>query len=230
MRKGIIAALMLLALAAPAAAAIADKPGGAAKPMAGTAPAIALPKDGDEYAKLVARAAGRDLSVDFRALRFAYLKSKARRNSKANVDALRTALFDAVKANDTKRVRDTAVALLSADYIDMYGHKFLRQACAVLYDAGCAEQGHFVEFGLLDSILKSGDGKTCDTGWEVVTIAEEYFILGMMEAKVLRQSLVSGKHGACDLLMTKDGDGKEHDIYFRADAILADEKAGLKHH
>src|SRR5262249_54142762 len=149
-----IAALSLLALGAvwPAAADTG---------ASGATPQIVLPHDGDEYSKLVARAAAHDKSVDFRALRFAWLKSAARRHDKADHTALKDALLAAVKADDDRRVRDVAVKMVSANYTDMFGHKFLRQACAQLHDDACAEQGHFVEFGLLKSIVATGDGKTC---------------------------------------------------------------------
>jgi Domain of unknown function (DUF4919) len=122
------------------------------------------------------------------------------------------------------------VKLLSANYIDLYGHKFLRQACAKLHDDGCAAQGHFVEFGLLNSIMASGDGKTCDTGWEVVAIGEEYFIIGMMGDTPSEQSLIQGKNGTCDLLHVRDKNGKFQDYYFRIDAVLADEMSMLNGH
>jgi hypothetical protein len=188
---------------------------------------IALPHDGDEYSKLVARAAAHDTSVDFRALRFAWLKSAARRNDKADHSDLKDALLAAVKSGDDRRVRDVAVKMLSADYTDMFGHKFLRQACARLHDDACAEQGHFVEFGLLKSIVATGDGKTCDTGWEVVAVTEEYFMIDMMGDTPAEQSLIQGKHGACDLLHVRDENGKPQDYYFRIDAVLADEAGKL---
>lgn len=220
MRLGLAAAaaLAVLGLIAPAVADIGSATGGGALQ-------IIVPKDGDDYSELVARAVAHDKSVDFRALRFAYLKSAARKNSKADLDALKKALFDASKSGDDQKVSDAAVKLLSENYTDLWGHKFLRQACAKLHDDQCAEQGHFVEFGLLNSIMSSGDGKTCDTGWEVSAVAEEYFIIGMMGDTPSEQSLISGKNGSCDLLHVKDENGKFQDYYFRIDAVLADEMA-----
>ena len=87
-----------------------------------------------------------------------------------------------------------------------------------------------MEFGLLNSIMASGDGKTCDTGWEVVAIGEEYFIIGMMGDTPSEQSLIQGKNGTCDLLHVRDENGKFQDYYFRIDAVLADEMSMLNGH
>src|ERR1700744_6543603 len=100
MRTVTIAALALLALAATGSARADVAPAAAAG-----APKIALPQDGDEYSALVARAAAGDNAVDLRALRFAWLKSKARQRGVVDIAALRKSMFSAVEAGQTQRVR-----------------------------------------------------------------------------------------------------------------------------
>ncbi|MGN6147006.1 MAG: DUF4919 domain-containing protein [Rhizomicrobium sp.] len=191
-------------------------------------PQIILPTDGDEYSALVARAAAQDQTLDFRALRLAYLKSAARKKATDDPRVLAAAMFAAAKEGNDQKVRDAAVKLLSVSYIDMYGHKFLRQACENLHDEVCAQQSHFVEFGLLKSIMASGDGKTCKTGWEAVTIGEEYFILNMTGMTMQSQALINGPP-ACDLLNAVDKTGKAQSYYFRIDAMMADEMSMFAH-
>jgi hypothetical protein len=215
--NGVLAASLLVF-----SRAAAETPGAAAQ--------IVLPQGGDEFARLAARAAAHDESVDFRALRLLYLKSAQRKQAKDDVDALQKNLFEAVKAADRERVRDAAIKLLSADYVDMYGHKFLRQACKLMNDGTCAEQSHFVEFGLLRSITEHGDGKTCETGWEVVLVSEEYFMLAMLDARPVRQSLQMGPP-SCDRQDVLDENGKNATYYFRIETVLADEaeRLGIGH-
>ena len=193
---------------------------------AGVASQITPPSGTDEYSKLVARAAVHDESVDFRALRFAYLTSSTRKGTSFDDTDRRKDLFAAVKANDLVRARDAAIKLLSANYTDLFGHKFLRQACEQLHDDACAAQEHFVEFGLLNSILKSGDGKTCKTGWEVAAVSEEYFIIAMLGATLKRQALLNGSP-SCDLLQVEGSDGKLASYNFRIDVVLKDEASML---
>ena len=90
---------------------------------ADSAPGVQLPADGDEYSSLVARAAARDATVDFRALRLAYLKSRAYQraeNQPDTVSTLRKEMYDATRSLDSAAtVRQKAEALLSIDYTNM---------------------------------------------------------------------------------------------------------------
>ena len=220
MRQKIITLIVLCMALLPFAPLRADMNG-----KTGPMPTIALPSDSDDYAKLVARAAAHDTTVDFRALRLAYLKSAARsREDSDAVAAQQKQLFAAVAAEDAIAIRDNAIKLLSMDYINMYGHMMLRQSCAFLHDDACTAREHFVEFGLLNSVVDSGNGKSCQSGWEVVTIHEEYFVLDMLGAHLKQQALVHDGHG-CDAMTVDDRDGKEAVYYFNADAVLADEAA-----
>ena len=218
--RGWLALALGLAATAAAAAVNANPP---ATTGAGAAAQVVLPHDGDDYSALVARAAAGDKSVDFRALRMTYLKSAARKRT-GNLFAKRKALFSAVEAHDDTAARDAAIAVLSADYTDLAGQKLLRQSCQNLGDSACAEQSHFVEFGLLTSITQSGDGKTCKTGWEVVSIAEEFFILAMQGASLREQALVQN----CDRMDVVDGSGNPAVYYFRIDAEMEDEENMFK--
>lgn len=184
---------------------------------------IALPHDNDEYSKLAARTQSGDQTVDFRALRMAFLNSAAHKRSGLDAGAdIQRQMYAAVQANDAAKARELAEKLISVDYINMHGHKILRQACALLKDQACADREHFIEFGLLNSITHTGDGKTCQTGWEVVTVAEEYFIIAMAGARPHGQALVNGPP-ACDQMTIIMEDGKTQVIFFRIDAVLADE-------
>jgi len=183
---------------------------------------IRLPADGDIYSTQVAKAAAHDPDTDFRALRFGWLDSKARARG-GDDDVLRQEMFTAANAGEDTTVRDKAEQILSIDYTDLWGHKLLRQSCAVLKDDACAELHHFVEFGLLDSIIHSGDGKSCKTGWEAVQVKEEYFVLGMMGIKFERQALVMADGHTCDAMQGTDEKGATVTYYFNIDAMWADE-------
>ena len=92
-------------------------------------PGITLPADGDEYSRLVARADAGDPSVDFRALRFAWLDSAARkRSAAANARQLRGDLFAALPTNDAEKIAAAARQVLSVIYIDMDAQKQIGRA------------------------------------------------------------------------------------------------------
>lgn len=68
--------------------------------------------------------------------------------------------------------------------------------------------------GLLQSILASGDGKTEDTAYRVITISEEYLLIWYFGCIRLEQSLVAHGDKKLDALRVRDKDGNERTIYF----------------
>ena len=169
-------------------------------------------------------------AVDFAALRLAWLHGPAmkRDNRFERLSTLREQMFAAMKkGGDPKIVLAKAREILDISYVDLDAHKARRQACAILHEEPCAERGHAIEMGLLKSVVQSGNGRTCATGWRVVTIDEEYFILRMLEARFKQQTLVSEGTYQCDAMLV-DRDGREQTIYFEVTEVLDAEARGFK--
>jgi len=177
------------------------------------AEAVSIPHDGDTYSLLVARAEQDDQTVDFRALRRAWMDSAARKRRQPT-DELRKAMFEAANARRDAEVAAKARAILAQDYTDLYAHKFLRQACAAMGDAACAAHEHFVEFGMLKSIVANGDGQSMATAWEVISIPEEHFVIAMMGAQPQEQALLNGGGRMYDRMDVLDDKGAKHSLYF----------------
>jgi hypothetical protein len=179
----------------------------------------------------VAQAAAHDPTTDFRALRFAWLDSKAReRHPEVSLNADTTAIQEAAQARNNQLVRDRTIALLSKEYTNVRAQSYLGVACEILNDTPCTEQATFVGRGLVQSILRSGDGKTCETGWEVAMVREEYDLLRIMGTRPKQQALIMGKDGghSCDAMTVIDREGKETTYYFIIDRVMADEMKMFK--
>ena len=116
-------------------------------------------------------------------------------------------MHELMKMSKYAEVIDVAKKILSIDYTDMWAHKVLQQTYKILGDTANRNKYHDIEFGLLNSIVKSGDGKTCQTAWPVIQVTEEYFILDMIGAKVLKQS-VDNTGGLCDKMEVQSDRGK----------------------
>ena len=188
-----------------------------------TARVSLIPAESDEYASAVRRAESGATDIDFRAMRLAYVRSAAFLRARAAADQLGTLREEMaaamVSGEDATRVRDTARRIMRIVYIDLAAQKALRQACTALKDEACAARYHDLEFGLLRSILSSGDGKSCSTAWQVVTLEEEYFILRMRGFTLRRQQ---GPHGSqiCDKMNGVGEDGRPLTFYFDARVIF----------
>ena len=85
-------------------------------------------------------------------------------------------------------------------------------------------QGHFLHrmiyYGLMSSIVLSGDGKTPKTAYKVISVDEEYALLNHIGAKLIKQSLVEGP---CDKMEVKLGEA-ETAIFFNVGIPLAAEQ------
>jgi hypothetical protein len=103
--------------------------------------------------------------------------------------------------------------MLSIDYTSMIAHKILRQTYKIIGDTTNAAKYKAIQFGLLTSIIKSGDGKSTKTAWKVIQIEEEYFILGILDAKLISQALVSDKKKPYDRMSVVE-EGMKKDYYF----------------
>jgi len=66
--------------------------------------------------------------------------------------------------------------------------------------------------GLIRSALKTGDGKSPETAWEPISVAEEYSIVQHLGLRAEKQSVV---HGPLDRLTVRPKDGgNSFDLYF----------------
>ena len=132
-----------------------------------------------------------------------------------------------MKKTSYPEIIDVANKMLSIDYTDMEAHKILRQAYKSLGDTANEKKHHDIEFGLLNSIVKRGDGKTCKTAWPVIQVTEEYFILEMIGARVLKQSL-DNTGRLCDRMEVQTKEGNRT-YYFDVNKIFQGyNKQGIK--
>jgi hypothetical protein len=172
---------------------------------------------------MVARAEAGDETVDFLALRLAYLESPEYARGRAasgKVAELREAMFKAMSAKDVPTVRAKAAETLKLIYVDLEAQKARYQSCEYLHDEVCAVRGKRVEMGLLKSLVSTGNGHSCATGWQVVTVDEEYFILHMLGLDLRKQSLVNEGGHECDKMDVTDEKKKRKTYYFDIGAMM----------
>lgn len=192
-----------------------------------SAPAMAAasvaPRDNDDFSRLVAQAEADDPATDFKALRHAWLTSAAKKRG-GDTLTLTQKLAGAVRARKDADVAAIARQIIAIDYTDMRAHKYLRQACVVLKDQACADHEHFVEFGLLKSIVGVGrDGRSVASAWQVISISEEYFIIEMASLRSTQQSLMFDQDKPYDVLSVVGEDGKPLNLYFDITAFFGHE-------
>lgn len=77
---------------------------------------------------------------------------------------------------------------------------------------------------ILGVILSSGNGLTCETGFHVISVSDEYMLLNTLKLKVKAQSLT----GNCDYMSFEKGMYKVDGLYFNIEKILKNEMEHFK--
>jgi hypothetical protein len=182
---------------------------------------IALPRSGDRYAAFVRQLEAGQTDINYTEFRESFLESHQSRSAGTrtpDINALRDQMRELIMQGKTAKVRAMAERMLSIDYTDMEAHKALRQSYKLLGDTPNSKKYHDIEFGLLYSIIRNGDGHTCGTAWPVIQVSEEYFILRMLGATLARQS-IDTTGGLCDRMEVHTDQG-DRVYYFEISRVF----------
>ncbi|MGG9963087.1 DUF4919 domain-containing protein [Ferruginibacter sp. SUN106] len=185
---------------------------------------IEIPDLNDSYTGYVKQLESGTTNIDYVAFRNSFLNSKQYSKKSTNYDSLKKQVFVEVKNKNYKEIVRLTKAMLSIDYTSMFAHKYLQQTYKILGDTVNRNKYHDIEFGLLNSITKNGDGQTCATGWHVTQIEEEYFILYILGAQLQTQSISSGGKNTCDKMVVKTEEGETKTYYFEANKVFEMER------
>lgn len=184
---------------------------------------IVIPTFDDKYSKYVEQLEGGSLDIDYTDFRHSFLDSKQFSKKHTNYDSLKKQVYAEMKNRNFQKIVGLTKAMLSIDYTSMFAHKILQQTYKALDDTVNQKKYHDIEFGLLYSIIRSGDGKTCETGWHVTQIEEQYFILGVIEARLKSQSTSTGGKNTCDKMVVNTEKG-EATYFFEANKVFEMER------
>jgi len=185
---------------------------------------VEIPDYNDKYSEYVTRLENGDVNIDYTDFRNSFLDSKQFRKKRASkYDSLKSMAYHEIKNKAYQQIIKITKAMLSIDYTSMFAHKYLQQTYKILGDTVNQKKYHDIEFGLLNSIVNSGDGKTCETGWYVTQIEEEYFTLNVIDAQFQTQAITYDGKNTCDKMSVKTDDG-ERTYYFEANKIFESEK------
>ena len=185
---------------------------------------IEIPTFDDKYSKYVLQLENGELDIDYTDFRNSFLESQQFSKKGANYDTLKKQVYEEIKNKNYQGVINATKSMLSIDYTSMFAHKYLQQTYKILGDTINQKKYHDIEFGLLYSITRSGDGKTCETGWHVTQIEEEYFILNIIGADLQEQSISNGEKNICDKMNVKTKEGETKTYFFEANKIFEQEE------
>ncbi|MFT3744748.1 MAG: DUF4919 domain-containing protein [Pyrinomonadaceae bacterium] len=175
-----------------------------------------------DYDALANKVKGGDMTVDFKALRFAFA-DKTPSEARAADPKLQAQMLQLLNEKKFKDVIKIAEGIHKTTFVDMNSHIMASMAYQGLQDPKKAKYHEAVYLGLVNSILKDGDGNTPKTAYQVISIAEEFPLLNALELKHGTQTVESVDGHTYHLQAASDKATNEAvKIYFNID------KVGLK--
>ena len=191
---------------------------------------VIIPNFNDKYCDYIKKLEAGKTDIDYQDFRFSFIESeqfKIANEKSKDLDSLKNAMYVQMDKSNYQEIIKITKQMLSIDYTSMIAHKILRQTYQIVGDTINAVKYKTIQFGLLTSIVKKGNGQSCSTAWPVIQINEEYFILEMLGAKLQKQSIYN-KGGLCDKMEVKV-DGKKKTYYFETSKVFEGyEKLGIK--
>ena len=179
-------------------------------------PAFIVPEvEGDYYYDSLKLIKEKDIekldSIDFVKFRYAFLAVRDRDNLSIP-DELEQKLRKNVQTGNIEEVLTLCEQVLEYDYTDIYAHVMRNY----ILEQNNEDVTFFREYvyRLVDSIFKSGDGKTPETAFHVTQVSEEYELLKFMHLQNTRQRLVGIGQHSFDELTCLDEEGNKFVVYF----------------
>jgi hypothetical protein len=202
MRKSALALLLLVSSAALGLAANQEQP---------KKPSQDSPKP--SYRELLERVKKSDSTVDFRELRMAYAETPEYSPYGGDRET-RQKMFAALNAKEYDSALESAEKILAKNFVDLNGQFAAYVANRELGHADKATFHKFMFDGLLKSITGSGDGRSAETAFVVISTDEEYVLFNFLGLRPTAQSLVTQNGHSFDRMTANNPKTNEAVVYF----------------
>jgi len=168
------------------------------------------------YRSMLERVKAGDLKVDLDEMRQAYADSED--YSSVSDPDLQKEMIEAINKEQFPKAIELAARALEGNYVDINAHHTLYVAYKENREDDKSEFHFAIEKGLIDSILKSGDGKSRETAYVVISTDEEYVVLNVFGLELELQAVQSAEGHWYDILNAKDPDTQEKvELFFNID-------------
>jgi hypothetical protein len=180
------------------------------------------------YHQLLEKAKQDPDSVNYTALRMAYAHSSEYDPFRFDSEA-HAILSQAMDKRDLTAALDALKRLLDAYYLDIHAHML---AVDIYESLGTDKNETFhMKFatGLLDSVMRSGDGTEFEKAFVVISTQEEYALLKVLTLEIIMQSLREENGHQYDVFeCPHPHTGKIIEVYFNVDLPMSwlDRKLG----
>ena len=145
--------------------------------------------DANSYLNELKRVENRSKDADFFKLRMAYTGTENYAPYTDSEPSRTNEAFDRLKQKEFDKCLEIADGILNSNFTSLNGH-YLAMACN--FELNREDEGEYHRFvlkGLIDSIASNGDGRSIETAYTTISVAELRAFLQMMGLEVKKQSL-----------------------------------------
>ena len=171
------------------------------------------PAEKVSYETLLERVKKQDPAINFQELRFAYTETKQYSPYGGGSETRKT-MFAALNAKQYAQALASSEKILAANYLDINAHF---GAFVANRELGRPEKSDYhknIFQKLLKSISDSGDGKTMETAFVVISTDEEYALFSFMGARPTTQALIEDKNHHYDKMTVTDPENNQTITYY----------------
>ncbi|HSP63687.1 MAG TPA: DUF4919 domain-containing protein [Pyrinomonadaceae bacterium] len=165
------------------------------------------------FALLLERAKKSDPTLDFKDLRLAYTETTDYSPYGGDRET-RKKMFAALNAKEFDSAVESAEKILAKNFVEINAH-FV--AYVAHRESGRVEKATFHKFmfdGLVKSITGTGDGKTAETAFVVITTDEEYTLFNILGLRPAGQALITQNGHSFDRMTATNPKTNETVVYF----------------
>jgi hypothetical protein len=171
-----------------------------------------------DFDELMERAQATDSTLNFTDLRMAYTLTGNYNPYDRESTKTVTRIYEAMDKDDCQEALALASRLLEKNPLDIDLH-FVSKAC--YRETGDSDRFKYHDYmadGLLRSILSSGDGKSTESAYVVISVDEEHALLHALNLRGITQGLLDLPQGHFDELKVFDQEaGEEFTVFFNID-------------
>lgn len=178
-------------------------------------PAFSQQAGQPSYESLLEKVKKSDPAADFAALRYAHFDKEGDVGTDRDISR---EMFAAFRDKKYEKAIEQAQKILKSNFVSIDAHMVLAASYKDKNEPEKAKFHHYVASGLIKSILNSGDGKSMETAFVVISTDEEYVILRILGLMSGSQSLLSKDGHHYDQLDAIDMETKKPvTLYFNID-------------
>lgn len=174
----------------------------------------------NSYQALLNRLKNGDTSINFAELRllFAQLPDYNPYRTMDELQDKEDQMWEAYKSGNYEEALQIGNSILETNYLRIMTHYIFSEIYGKLGDTEKQQFHEDVFFGLVDSIIKSGDGKSPETAMTVIEIKEEYDVLSVLGFEEDSQTLIEQDGKRFDVIAAQNPEtGETRDFYFNID-------------